>query len=114
MLPISCVIIVVLVAHILYETLIIAEIEGDSMYPLLHDGDYVILSRVFTLRVGDIYAFYSPYGEESKVAIKKLVYFKEDQCFFAGINKEKSYDSYHYGFVNAEKIVGKLLWHKKH
>jgi phage repressor protein C with HTH and peptisase S24 domain len=106
---ISLFVIVIIIG--IHEVFTVAQVEGESMYPCLHHGQYVILSRLFKLKVGNIYVFKAPNG---KIAVKRLIYLQDSKCFFEGDNKANSMDSRYYGFVDAENIIARLLWYKKH
>jgi len=90
----------------------ILQVEGPSMMPEYHHKDLILVRFKYDLEEGKDYVFQTPYN---KIAIKRLKFlYSGNQCFFEGLNEEESYDSYHYGLVDAESIIAKVLWHPKH
>ncbi|MBO8161092.1 MAG: S26 family signal peptidase [Thermosipho sp. (in: Bacteria)] len=111
--------IVVIIIAVLIAILYIfplARVIGNSMYPILHEGDILLCSRIYKLKTGNIYVYKSPVSD--KLVIKRLRHLKfEDNkvyCFFIGDNPEESYDSRNYGYVNAENIIARVIWQPKH
>lgn len=95
--------------------------DGVSMKPTYDNKTLLLATRLFNrkkLKVGRIYVFnrVDNVGETHLVIkrLKKILITDEETlCFFQGDNKTESYDSRHYGFINAENIVAKVLWRIK-
>ena len=77
------------------------------MYPLYHDGDYVLLSKVFyQLHIGDLIVFrHLVYG----VLIKKIAHIKKQNIFVIGA-KQDSIDSREFGYIEKRVIIGKVFF----
>lgn len=92
----------------------IAKVEGDSMLPTYEDGQLLVTSRFYRLKVGDVYVFtrLRDDGEEVHV-IKRLTQIDKDisvLLFFEGDNAKCSYDSRNYGYVSKDQVVSKVLF----
>lgn len=108
---------IIILIMILFYFFPILLIEGTSMFPTLKPKRLVLATRLFNrknLKVGDIYIYNKPNDKNRKV-VKRLVEVKKENgitlCYFLGDNPDTSYDSRHYGYVNAENIIAKLLWY---
>jgi len=113
-------IIAALVLKLFFFDFIIA--QGHSMEPAIKDGSVLVVSRVayglqlptnrYLFRwgkpkIGEVVVFYTPSGE---IAVKRCTIVEKDGLFYAeGDNSLASYDSRSYGFVLADKIIGKVL-----
>ena len=91
-------------------------VEGDSMEPSLHNGDYVVLNRLSYLlsapKKGDIVVLKSPVGES--IFIKRITKTSGRKRYFVeGDNKKHSVDSRHFGPVSIDKILGKVIFRIK-
>lgn len=99
----------------------LAKVSGRSMYPTYKDGDLLLTTTLFNrdkLEVGAVYVFKRLKDGEETLVVKRLTDNVKlpheglnNLCYFLGDNPEESYDSRHYGFVNAEDIIAKVLWH---
>lgn len=117
---ISLVVLIILLGILCYLFPII-ETEGRSMLPTYKSGAYLLGMRLFKykrLQLGKCYV-YTRYDEEGEahVVIKRLKQYTHinniTYCYFEGDNKDESYDSRHYGYINAENIIAKVLWQIK-
>ena len=81
------------------------EVKGRSMEPFFSEGDRVLLLRTKNIKKGDIAVFSTP----ERDCIKRVAAVKDDEFFVEGDNKAASTDSRHYGTVNKEQVVGKVL-----
>lgn len=117
-------VVIVLLIILILVTLIIcnfplAIVEGNSMYPTYKEGSVLLATRLFNienLKVGDICIYHR--GEN--IVIKRITRIQVDvesntySFYFEGDNAENSYDSRHYGYVNEEMIIAKVLWKLKY
>lgn len=113
--------VVLIIVGILVYLFPVIQTDGRSMLPTYKSGAYLLGMRLFKykrLQRGKCYV-YVRYDEEGEphIVIKRLKYFTRirDQvyCHFEGDNKDESYDSRHYGYINAENIIAKVLWQIK-
>ena len=116
----------VILLVVLYYLFPILKIEGDSMYPTLKEGDYLLATRVFNrygMKKGHIYVFRSP-ADKNRYLIKRLTH--ECECayngppwriqmayFFVGDNLGDSYDSRNFGWVDQSAIIAEVIFPKK-
>ena len=95
----------------------LVQICGYSMFPTLKDGEFYLGRRLFdksNLIVGKIYIYRPPYGSlEEKFVIKRLAEIKNGKCYFLGDNKNDSYDSRYYGYVDCDRVVAQLITRKE-
>lgn len=82
------------------------------MSPLYQNGDYVIVSRVSFLlnkpKVGNIAVLRDP--RDGKVLIKRITGIENNKYFVEGDSKSMSTDSRHFGYLDRESIIGKVIW----
>ena len=116
--------VIIVVLLIFYMLMGISTVQGNSMYPTLHDQDVVIYKRKNTeYRVGDVVAIKRPNGEEY---VKRIVAVAGDtksddityplvvddkQVFVLGDNREISRDSREIGTVKIDDIKGRIVWY---
>lgn len=105
-----------IVAIILFYIFPLAKVEGRSMFPTYKEGSVLLTTRFFKLHKGRVYV-YSKTNEEGYeyLVVKRLTELhtfspNDTWCYFEGDNPTESYDSRHYGFINAENIVAQVLW----
>lgn len=120
---------------VLFYLFPIIQVCGDSMCPTFNDGDIIIGCRIFKLKLGDVYIFNPPVGQENEkryFVIKRVLHIIVEQpkkhrhknrygfygdvkVFFVGDNSAVSFDSRNYGTVEANKILAKYLFtiHRK-
>lgn len=108
--------IILIIAVLLYFFPVLL-VEGTSMFPTLKPNKFILATRIFSrknLKVGGIYIYSAPYDEKRKI-IKRLIDVRKENgitlCYFLGDNPNTSYDSRHYGYVDAENIIAKVLWY---
>lgn len=116
---ITCIVLIII--GILIYLFPVIQTDGRSMLPTYKSGAYLLGMRLFKykrLQIGKcyVYARYDTDGQPH-VVIKRLTHFThirdEIYCYFEGDNEAESYDSRHYGFINAENIIAKVLWQIK-
>lgn len=89
------------------------KVSGDSLSPVIREGDFVLISKIpfflTTLRVGDVIVLDHPvYG----VLIKRIDRVLEQGAAFFVIGAgEFSVDSRRFGPVRRELVVGKVIAH---
>lgn len=107
------------------NNLILVRVDGTSMFPALHDGDYFLAKkRIKNFTLGRIYVFENPLPDIGEYyVIKRLDSFDEDvekeeeyKLNFIGDNFENSLDSREYGSVAQEKVLAEyvMLLRRKH
>lgn len=99
-------------------------VRGDSMLPTLHDGDFVLIDKKpKAYSMGDICVLIPP-DDANKIVIKRITKIMGldihngksiTNFWFLGDNRNNSYDSRDYGWVNIENIEGRVIkqWKKK-
>ena len=116
-----CIIEIIVALGISFYIFPLAKVNGRSMLPTFKDGSLLLTTRLFNrdkLKIGDIYVYKRINEDGQEIAVVKrltnitsLPYEDYDNLlFFEGDNPEESYDSRHYGFINAEDIIAKVLW----
>jgi nickel-type superoxide dismutase maturation protease len=83
-------------------------VEGDSMLPLLEDGDEVLVNEGAKIEVGDIVIARHPHHKD--IEMVKRVAGIYDKKFYSllGDNPPESSDSRHFGLVEGKLIIGKV------
>ena len=99
-------------------------VRGDSMLPTLHDGDFVLIDKKpKAYSMGDICVLIPP-DDGNNIVIKRITKIMGldihngksiTNFWFLGDNRNNSYDSRDYGWVNIENIEGRVIkqWKKK-
>ncbi len=94
----------------------IVKVDGNSMYPTLKDGEYVLMKITDDVEVGDIVVLHVDYEYEmeSEYIIKRVAEIAEDgSVYVLGDNSEVSFDSRHCGYFPKEIIRGKVIFEFK-
>jgi signal peptidase I len=92
-------------------------VNGISMNPTYSDGEYLLGIRKIrkkpdSFKINEIYV-YQPPGGDKRYVIKRLIEITSFGLIFAGDNRDNSYDSRHYGYVNPNKVVAKVIYRKR-
>ncbi len=87
----------------------VVKVEGNSMFPYLKNGQFVIIRKTKKIKVGDVICFHDP-ENEGNLLIKRVQASSEDHYFVIGDNLPNSRDSRHFGMIPSETIIGKLLF----
>jgi signal peptidase I len=86
------------------------KILGHSMEPTLRNGQVVLISKLPYFfkkpHVNDIVAF----ENEKEVLIKRIAKINSKEIFVKGDNLSDSIDSRKLGFINVNKIIGKVIY----
>lgn len=80
-------------------------LQGHSMEPTLKEGDFVLVYKWTTPKIGDVVAF----KESEKVFIKRIKNAKNNVFFVEGDNKPDSLDSRKIGLIKKWQIIGKVV-----
>ncbi len=84
-------------------------VEGNSMFPMMKDGEEVLVDRNAPVEVGDIVVAKHPI-EQTTELVKRIERINErGHYFLVGDNLEDSNDSRHFGAVSIEYIKGKVV-----
>ena len=83
-------------------------IEGESMLPLLKEGDEVLVSKGVSINVGDIVIAKHP--QNNKIEMVKRVAGIYDGTYYSllGDNPTESSDSREFGLVEEKLIIGRV------
>ncbi|OGE64695.1 hypothetical protein A3J13_00820 [Candidatus Daviesbacteria bacterium RIFCSPLOWO2_02_FULL_36_8] len=82
-------------------------VSGNSMYPTLKEGQDVLSINWFVNpKVGDIIVL-KYLGRE---LIKRIEKIEGEHVFVVGDNHDESTDSRHFGSINIDNIVGKVVY----
>jgi nickel-type superoxide dismutase maturation protease len=84
-------------------------IEGDSMFPALKRGDFVLINPRADLRTGDIALARHPFKQSVKIIKRIREISPERKYFLVGDNLSESTDSRSFGAIPAKDILGKAV-----
>ena len=91
------------------------KVSGDSLSPVYHDGDFVLVAKIpllfKSLHRGDVVAFHhAVYG----TMIKKIEEITPDgeRILVTGTH-HNSVDSTQFGPISRKTLIGKVIWHIK-
>ena len=82
------------------------KVKGRSMEPSLFEGDYVLLRLTKNVKTGEIVVF-ERNGHE---IIKRVSRIQDESLWVLGDNPKYSTDSRAYGWIERERVVGKVIW----
>jgi len=83
-------------------------IAGDSMEPTLRSGEWWVARRTRRVAVGDVVVVRQP-EQEDLLTVKRITDREGARWWVEGDNSERSRDSRHYGPVDPEAIVARLV-----
>lgn len=86
----------------------IYRITGNSMLPILKDGDMVLVKPSESYQIGDIVVAQHPF-KQSVVLIKRVSEIHEKGLFLVGDNPVESTDSRTLGNISQKDILGKVV-----
>lgn len=84
-------------------------IEGDSMLPVLKNGDLVLINPNAEIAVGDIVLARHPFKKSVKIIKRVAEILPDEKYFLLGDNPSESSDSRSFGAIRAEDILGKAV-----
>ncbi len=87
------------------KLLLIRQVRGHSMMPVLPPGTVVVAIRSRKLRVGDVVIFY----HEGKEKIKRIQDIKESEAYMISDHPQAGTDSRDYGWIPLSLIIGKVI-----
>ena len=84
-------------------------VEGDSMLPLLENGEVVLVKKGVDVNEDDVVIAQHPHHEE--IEMVKRIAGIHDKKFYSllGDNPEESSDSREFGLVEEKLIIGKVV-----
>jgi nickel-type superoxide dismutase maturation protease len=85
----------------------IFRIEGDSMLPVLKDGDLVLINPQAELAIGDIVLAQHPFKQSVKIIKRIAEILPGERYILLGDNLAESADSRQFGAIAAKDILGK-------
>ncbi len=83
--------------------------EGTSMYPILKNGEAVLVDKKAEIKVGDIVIAKHPIEQVSEIVKRVQKINERGHYFLVGDNLEDSNDSRNFGAVTREYIKGKVV-----
>lgn len=86
----------------------IYKIEGDSMAPVLKDGERVLVDERADVRIGDIVIADHPFRSGLEMAKRITSVDANGKFFLVGDNSDESTDSRTFGPVSIKYIKGKV------
>jgi len=84
-------------------------VEGDSMFPSLKNGDFVLINPAFEPQIGDIVLADHPFKKSVKIIKRIKEINAEDRFFLIGDNPKESTDSRSFGTISRKDILGKIV-----
>ncbi len=83
------------------------KVSGNSMNPLLRDGDRITVWPMPNYKIGDIVVAIHPIQTDLTI-VKRIEFIAPDGRFqLRGANPEESTD--HFGLISHNKIIGKMI-----
>jgi len=86
----------------------IFRVEGDSMLPILKNGDLVLINLDTEPRIGDIVLAAHPFKKSVKIIKRINEITTENRYFLVGDNQGESTDSRIFGTIAKNDILGKV------
>lgn len=85
-----------------------AAIVGDSMLPTYTDGDWVLVRRQHTAKVGDVVLVADP-RQPARLLVKRVRGTEAGAVWVEGDNPQRSTDSRTFGPIGPDLILGRVL-----
>jgi nickel-type superoxide dismutase maturation protease len=83
-------------------------VEGDSMFPTLKDGDFVLINPYAEPKTGNIVLAQHPFKQSVKIVKRLKEITAEGRFFLVGDNLPESTDSRSFGAIARKDILGKV------
>lgn len=91
------------------KLILLRRVVGTSMSPKLRPGQLLLATTLFRrLRPGQVVII----DHDGKQKVKRIERIAENKVFVIGDNLEISMDSRHFGWLQHDKIVGRVFWPK--
>lgn len=84
------------------------EVHGDSMEPVLKDGDKVYGEPVEEIHVGDIVVAKHPYEKEKRI-VKRVADTRQNGSVYLEGIASHSTDSHSFGWVDASRVIARVV-----
>ena len=84
-------------------------VQGQSMEPTFKTGDILLCNTLKNPEIGDIVVIRPFIAVGEKYIIKRITNIKDDKIFVEGDNKDNSYDSRNFGYIEIDQILGVVL-----
>jgi signal peptidase I len=89
------------------------KVSGESLAPVYQDGDFVLIAKIpllfKELHRGDVIAFnHEVYGTMIKQVDEISI---DGERFIVTGTHENSVDSFQFGAISRDVIIGKVIWH---
>lgn len=95
--------------------LMLYKIRDRSMEPNFKEGDYILVNRLAYVfgrpSKGDVVVVRHP--KEKHLMLKRISLATRGKCFVVGDNEGHSADSRHFGAIDNNLVLGKVLLHIK-
>jgi nickel-type superoxide dismutase maturation protease len=82
-------------------------VQGDSMLPVLKDGDLVLVNPYAEPKIGDIVLAQHPFKKSVRIIKRIREISPEGRYFLVGDNADESTDSRSFGALSAKDILGR-------
>ena len=89
----------------------IFKVKGRSMLPDYKEGDYLLINKLGRIKKGDVVVLRHP--EIKELILKRISKIENGKYYVLGDNNKQSTDSRHFGVVDRNMIVGKVMLHIK-
>ena len=97
------------IAMVLFDRRKRYRVEGDSMLPLISEGDQLVVDEHAEISVGDIVIARHPFIANSEMVKRIERIDPSGNCFLIGDNADASTDSRTFGPVSIHLIRGKVV-----
>lgn len=84
-------------------------VQGYSMQPTLENGSVLICNTLATPQVGDIVVIRPFVAVGDQFIIKRITDIQDNKIFVQGDNRENSYDSRSFGWLDMNQVLGVVI-----
>lgn len=85
----------------------IFQVAGDSMFPALKEGDWVLVNPNAAFEIGDIVVARHPFKKSVKIIKRIAEILSDEKYILLSDNPEDGTDSRSFGAISAKDILGK-------